>query len=270
MDGNGRWAKARGLHRGDGHKEGARAVKKIVEVCRKRGVRYLTLFSFSSENWGRDETEVSQLMKLFETYLNSELDSLLENKIRLRAIGDLKRLPDSLQGALKKDMDLSEQNKEMELILAISYGARDEIVSATKSLCRRVQAGELEVSDIDEQVFADSLWSAGVPDPDLLIRSSGEMRLSNFLLWQLAYTEIVVSDVFWPDFNEQVLDSCVEQFKSRARRFGLTDEQLSEGSGEREGEQNASSVSACGEKEEKSSSQCVDSLAVNSLSGSFG
>lgn len=226
MDGNGRWARSRGLKRFDGHKEGAKRVRDVVEACAKRGVRHVTLFSFSTENWNRSAEEVGALMKLFRRYLDSELESLTKNNVRLRAVGDLSRLPSSVRDALERNMEKTRGNDGIDLILAISYGAREEIVSAAKTLSRRVKNGEIDPEDISEESFAASLWTKDIPDPDLLIRSSGEMRISNFLLWQLAYAEIVVIPEFWPEFNESILDRCLQEYASRERRFGLTSEQI--------------------------------------------
>ena len=226
MDGNGRWAKSQKLPRTDGHKSGAKAVREVVEACRKNGVRYLTLFSFSTENWSRSKEEVGQLMSLFRQYLDSELRTLIENGIRLRAIGDLKRLPLAVRTALKRNIDMSKNNTEMDLVLAISYGGRDEIVHAARSLAKKAVTGEISPEKIDNEAFSRELWTADIPDPELLIRTSGEVRISNFLLWQLAYTEIVVTPELWPDFNGEILDRCIEEYQKRTRRFGLTDEQI--------------------------------------------
>ncbi len=226
MDGNGRWATGRNLPRLEGHRAGAKSVRTVVEECRKLGIRYLTLFSFSTENWQRSRDEVSGLMELFEYYLDSELENLLENGIRLRAVGDLERLPLPVQRALQRNMARTEQNSALDLILAISYGGREEILAATKDIARRLQAGELTMEQITVQEFSRALWTTEIPDPDLLIRTSGEMRISNFLLWQLAYSEIVVTPELWPDFDAQSLNRCLNQYQQRERRFGLTTEQL--------------------------------------------
>jgi undecaprenyl diphosphate synthase len=226
MDGNGRWAKERGKERLEGHKAGTASVRAITESCREKGIRYLTLFSFSTENWNRSSSEVSGLMSLFQQNLNNELSTLLKNDVRLRAIGDLERLPKSVRTALNLAMKRTEKNSGLDLILAVSYGGREEIVAAARSLAERVKTGEIQPSDISSEVFSQSLWSSDIPDPDLLIRTSGEMRISNFLLWQLAYSEIVVSPVLWPDFNKEVFTSCLEEYSLRERRFGLTSEQL--------------------------------------------
>ena len=226
MDGNGRWARERGLPRIEGHKAGVDSVQKTVEFCRRRGIRYLTLFSFSTENWQRAPEEVSGLMQLFRHYLDTELSRLNENNIRLRAIGDIERLPFHVRTALNRNIEKTKNNTELTLVLAVSYGGREEIVAAAKTLAEKVAKGTIAPADIDNQLFASALWGADFPDPDLLIRTSAEMRISNFLLWQLAYSEIVVAPEFWPDFNEQTLERCLKEYAARERRFGLTSEQL--------------------------------------------
>lgn len=226
MDGNGRWAGRRGLPRIEGHRAGAKSVRRVVEECRRLGVRYLTLFSFSTENWQRSKDEVSGLMKLFKRYLDSELATLNDNGVRLRAIGDLDRLPNFVRESLQRTMELTCDNDGMDLILAVSYGAREEILHAARSLAEKAAKGTIRPEEIDEELFASSLWTADIPDPDLLIRTSGEMRISNFLLWQLAYSELVISPLFWPDFDEAALRDSIEQFHSRERRFGMTTEQI--------------------------------------------
>ncbi|MDR2337842.1 MAG: isoprenyl transferase [Deltaproteobacteria bacterium] len=220
MDGNGRWAKARGLERTEGHKAGAESVKKIVEACIKNGVQYLTLFSFSTENWKRDKHEVSTLMKLLQEALDSELDNLMKNSIRLKAIGDLERLPLPVRIGLQKNISATAQNNKLEVVLALSYGGRDEIVKAVQKIAAQVKNKEIDIADINQELFSKVLWTADMPDPDLLIRTSGEMRISNFLLWQLAYTEIVVCPEYWPDFSEEVFERCLAEFTKRERRFG--------------------------------------------------
>lgn len=226
MDGNGRWAKSRGLARIEGHQAGAISVRKIVEETRRQGIRYLTLFSFSSENWGREAAEVEGLMSLFTQYLESELDGLNKNGIRLRALGDLERLPESVRVALARDLNQTEKNIGLDLILAVSYGSRDEIVSAAKKIATQVRDGKMDVNDINKETFARSLWTSEIPDPDLLIRTSGEMRISNFLLYQLAYTEIIVAPELWPDFDETSYIRCLDDYSKRERRYGLASEQI--------------------------------------------
>lgn len=222
MDGNGRWAKRRGLKRIEGHKAGSESVRRVITECRKLGIRYLTLFSFSTENWKRPVQEVSALMDLFRQALDSELHSLLENNIRLRAIGDLAQLPMPVRYALNRSMEQSKNNTALDVILAVSYGGRAEILHAAKQIASQVKDGTLLLSEIDEQKISANLWSNEVPDPDLLIRTSGEMRISNFLLWQLAYSEIVVTDTLWPDFNEESFHWCLSEFQKRDRRYGLS------------------------------------------------
>ena len=227
MDGNGRWARSRFMPRVEGHRMGAKAVRGIVAEARKQGVRYLTLFAFSTENWYRPGEEVNSLMKLFLHYLENEVNDLIENDIRLRAVGDIKRLPQSVQDALNRSCERTKHGKALDLVLAISYGGRDEIISACKTIVDRVQAGEISANDINEEIFSNNLYTKEIPDPDLLIRTSGECRISNFLLWQVAYSEIVVSPVLWPDFDPKEFNRCLNEYAGRQRRFGLTDEQLS-------------------------------------------
>jgi len=225
MDGNGRWAQARHLPRVEGHRAGAKTVRMIVEESRRIGIRYVTLFAFSSENWGRPEGEVSALMKLFAQYLDSELDLLLRNGIRLRAIGDLNRLPPAVRESLERNQERTKAERGMDLILAVSYGSRQEIAEAVKTIASKVLSGELKVDDICPKTIAESLYAPDVPDPDLLIRTSRENRISNFLLWQLAYSEIVVSPLYWPEFSKEEFGRCLDEYASRDRRFGLTKEQ---------------------------------------------
>lgn len=226
MDGNGRWAKRRGLPRLEGHRAGANSVRKVVEECRRIGVRYLTLYSFSSENWNREATEVSGLMDLFKQYLESEMKGLVDNGIRLRAIGDIDRLPFAVRKLLERDIDRTISNEGLDLILAMSYGSRDELVMAIKHIAQRVKQGELDLTDIDANLVSNSLWTRDIPDPDLVIRTSGEQRVSNFLLWQIAYSEFIFSDQYWPDFNEESLHACIDLYNSRERRFGRSSEQV--------------------------------------------
>ncbi len=229
MDGNGRWAKARFLPRVAGHRAGAKTVREIVEESRALGVRYLTLFSFSSENWNRPAAEVQALMELFMHHLESELPTLVGNGVRLRAIGDLARLPEGVRERLDRAMEQSKHVDGLDLILAISYGARDEIVHAARSLAESVLAGQLAPADIGVEDFQRRLYAPDVPDPDVLIRTSDEYRISNFLLWQLAYTEIVVSPLLWPEFSREEYRRCLQEYAGRVRRFGLTDEQCEAG-----------------------------------------
>jgi len=226
MDGNGRWAKERGLPRLAGHKAGADAVDRVIQACIKYKVEYLTLFSFSTENWGRSSDEVNGLMELFRESLSHRLKDLISGEIRLRVVGDLSRLPSDVQSMVDASTASTENCGRLNLTLAMSYGAREEILSATKSLASKVAAGEIDVESIDHDYFEKFLWTKDLPDPDLLIRSSGEMRVSNFLLWQIAYTEIIVTPEYWPDFNEEIIHRSLIDYSKRERRFGKTSEQL--------------------------------------------
>ena len=220
MDGNGRWATRRGLPRIAGHEAGARAVRMAVESCREMGVKFLTLYAFSQENWLRPTDEVRALWKLLARYLREELARLRRHEIRLQTIGRPDRLPAPAQKELDKVIEATSSYKAMTLTLALSYSGRDEIVAAARSMARKAVAGELDVDSIDEGVFTQHLYAPDLPDPDLLIRTSGEMRLSNFLLWQVAYSELYITDTYWPDFNRAELVKAVEVYNTRERRFG--------------------------------------------------
>ncbi len=226
MDGNGRWARKRFLPRIEGHRNGAKSVRMVVEESRRLGIRYLTLFTFSTENWRRPEQEVGGLMHLFVQHLESELDLLLKNGVRLRAMGDLSRLPESVRSLLERNEERTKDLDGMDLILAVSYGGREEIVRAARKLASEARAGTLDPDTITEETFSGGMYLADVPDPDLLIRTSDENRISNFLLWQLAYSEIVVSPLFWPEFSKEEFMRCLHDYAGRNRRFGLTQEQL--------------------------------------------
>lgn len=226
MDGNGRWAASRGLPRAKGHEAGADSVREVVRECRALGVEALTLYSFSTENWKRPQEEVDKLMALLERYLVGERDEILGNAIRFRAIGQLDRLPGFVRRPLELLTAESSQSKGMTLCLALSYGARMEITEAVKQVAREVASGMLAVEDIDEAVFSAHLYTAELPDPDLLIRTSGEMRLSNFLLWQVAYAELYVTEVHWPDFRRPHLLEAFRAYGVRERRYGRTTAQL--------------------------------------------
>ncbi len=228
MDGNGRWAEKRRLPRVLGHHRGVETVQNIVKECRTLGIHHLTLYAFSSENWRRPDDEVSALMGLLSRYLQSELETMLTRGIRLKVIGEVGRLPGEVKSILEETVVRTSTNKEMVLTLALSYGARDELLRAIRHLAGEVQAGCLIPADIDENLFSRFLDTADCPDPDLLIRTSGEMRISNFLLWQLAYTELYFTDVLWPDFNIRELHRAFQEFARRERRFGLTGAQLEE------------------------------------------
>ena len=226
MDGNGRWATSRGLTRVRGHREGKDSVRDVVETAREIGIEYLTLYAFSSENWQRPEREVSALMRLLRRYLKTELGKMMRYEIRLRAIGNLRKLPREILSEIRHVEHETRNNGRMTVLLAVSYGSRDEIIKATRKLARQVRDGTISPEDINEDLFASALMTADVPDPDLLIRTSGEMRLSNFLLWQIAYAELYVTETLWPDFRREQFLEAMEYYKTRVRRFGRTTEQL--------------------------------------------
>jgi undecaprenyl diphosphate synthase len=226
MDGNGRWAAARALPRTAGHGMGVRSVKQIVENCAKRGVEVLTLFAFSSENWQRPREEVSMLMNRFLEALDEEIDGLHRNGICVRFIGNLSQLSTALRERMESAMQLTAANSGMTLVIAVAYGGRWDIASAARELARRCAAGELQSDAIDEAAVGSGMALAGLPDPDLLIRTGGEQRISNFLLWNLAYTELYFCDTLWPDFGARELDAAIERFSRRQRRFGLTPNQV--------------------------------------------
>jgi undecaprenyl diphosphate synthase len=226
MDGNGRWAAARALPRPAGHHMGVRAVKQIVENCARRGVQVLTLFAFSSENWKRPKDEVSMLMRRFLEALDEEVAELHRNDIRLRFIGNLQQLSLPLRERIAASMALTAANKRMTLVVAIAYGGRWDIAEAARELARRCAAGEMQAGAIDEQSLGTQLALADLPDPDLLIRTGGERRISNFLLWNLAYTELYFCDTLWPDFGEPELAAAIDYYAGRQRRYGLTPDQV--------------------------------------------
>ncbi len=229
MDGNGRWAEAHGVSRLQGHRRGKDSVREVVEAARELGIEYLTLYAFSSENWQRPHREVDALMRLLRRYLRTEIGKMMRYEIRLRAIGNLRKLPREVLAEIRDVEQKTRGNTRMTVQLAVSYGGREEITLAARQLARRVRDGELRPEDIDETTFADALMTRDVPDPDLLIRTSGELRLSNFLLWQAAYTELYVTDTLWPDFRRAQLLVALEHYKSRQRRFGKTAAQLATG-----------------------------------------
>jgi len=220
MDGNGRWAKMRGLPRTAGHKRGAESVRNAVSAARKLGISYLTLFGFSSENWKRPEGEVRALMGLLRLYLRSEVEELHKNGVRLRVLGERSRLDPDIVRLIEDAESRTRDNTELTLLLALSYGSRQELVSAARRLASDARDGKIDPETIDEDVFSDRLFTAGIPDPDLLIRTSGECRISNFLLWQCAYAEMLFLDVLWPDFGEADLERAVRDFICRDRRYG--------------------------------------------------
>ncbi|MCB0330818.1 MAG: di-trans,poly-cis-decaprenylcistransferase [Bdellovibrionales bacterium] len=223
MDGNGRWAIQQGKPRVAGHEAGVHSVRRVLEESRRLGIEFVTLYAFSSENWNRPEQEVDALMGLFAEYLVRERQTFLDQDIRLRAIGDRARLPDTVQKRLEQLERDTGHCKSMTLILAVSYGGRDEILRASKKFALAVHEGRLNPADLDDAGFEQFLDTAGIPDPDLLIRTSGEFRISNFLLWQLAYTEIVVTGTLWPDFSREEYHRCLVEYLQRDRRFGLCD-----------------------------------------------
>jgi undecaprenyl diphosphate synthase len=226
MDGNGRWAKRRGLPRVAGHREGVKSVRDVVEACAQLGVKYLTLFAFSTENWRRPKEEIDTLMKLLIKTLRSETEKLHKNDIKLMAIGDIDSLPKEVRQELKEAMEKTKNNKRMVLNLALSYSGRWEIIEAVKEIARDVKKGKVKIEEIDDKLFSNYLKTAGIPDPDLLIRTSGELRISNFLLWQIAYTEIYITDCLWPDFRRKHLYEAIRDYQRRERRFGMTSEQI--------------------------------------------
>ena len=229
MDGNGRWAKQKGMNRIFGHTNGVNAVRETAEACAELGVEYLTMYAFSAENWNRPQLEVSALMTLLLKTINGELKTLLKNDIRLGAIGDIDSLPKGVAKELREAIEKTSQCKRMELVLALSYGAKNEMVRAMKQIALKVQSGETSLHDINEDLISENLYTSGRPDPELLIRTSGERRVSNFLLWQLAYAEFYFTDIFWPDFDKEELYKAIVDFQNRERRFGKTSEQIVNG-----------------------------------------
>jgi undecaprenyl diphosphate synthase len=220
MDGNGRWAQGRGLPRIEGHRQGDTSVGEVIEACRDWGVQYLTLYTFSMENWRRSEEEVQALMLLIELVARREIETLDQKDVRVRVMGRLDELPDSLREELERDCERTRNNRGLNLILALNYGGRREIVDAARELARQAAEGRLRPEEIDEVVFAASLYLPGIPDPDLLIRTGGEMRISNFLLWEVAYSELYVTPVLWPDFRRPDLAEAIQAYQHRERRFG--------------------------------------------------
>ncbi|MFN8282926.1 MAG: isoprenyl transferase [Chitinophagales bacterium] len=228
MDGNGRWAKAQGKHRIFGHKNGVKAVREVTEGCAELGVKYLTLYAFSTENWNRPKTEVSALMQLLFLTIGKEIKTLQKNNIRLNAIGHIHNLPESNQKALKEVIEATKNNTRMTLTLALSYGSKEEITEAAKTLAQQYKAGKISLEDINAENISQQLYTKGIPDPELMIRTSGEHRISNFLLWQLAYSELYFTEKFWPEFNRNDLFKAIYDYQNRERRFGMTSEQISE------------------------------------------
>jgi undecaprenyl diphosphate synthase len=226
MDGNGRWAKKKSLNRISGHIKGVDSVREIVTACRELGIKVLTLYAFSIENWRRPQEEVTALMGLLKEYLLKEREEMVKNNIRLCAIGRLEDLPHDVRDTLHGTINKTRHCDGMILNLALSYGGRAEIVHAAKGIVSDLQKGKMKLDEITEQRFSQYLWTWGLPEPDLLIRTSGEFRISNFLLWQIAYTELYVTETLWPDFNREELLKAIADYQSRERRFGLTSEQL--------------------------------------------
>ena len=226
MDGNGRWAKQQGLLRALGHESGTKSVKVIIEASAKLGIEFLTLYAFSTENWNRPKLEVDTLMKVLINSLKKELNTLQKNNIKLNAIGNLERLPKSAQKELLDVIDKTKNNTQMTLTLALSYGSREELVSAVRNICSKVKNNIISIDAIDDSIINEHLYTQNLPDVDLLIRTSGEHRISNFLLWQIAYSELYFTDILWPDFKEQDLYEAIVSYQKRERRFGKTSEQI--------------------------------------------
>lgn len=226
MDGNGRWAKERSLPRVAGHKEGVNSVREITRACGEIGVKHLTLYTFSTENWRRPKAEVSALMTLLLKTISAEVRKLHKNNVRFTAIGDLKKLPKSTQKGIFDGIEITKNNTGLNLCLALNYGSRQEMVAAVQAIATKVQKGDLKLDEIDETIFSNTLSTSDMPNPDLLIRTSGECRLSNFLLWQCAYSEILMTKTFWPAFREDALIEAILEYQSRERRFGKVSEQV--------------------------------------------
>jgi undecaprenyl diphosphate synthase len=220
MDGNGRWAKARHLPRLEGHRRGADSAREIIRTAGELGIKYLTLYAFSAENWNRPKDEVAGLMKYLVHYLKTETKDLNKNNVRLEVIGQIWRLPENVREHLDKSIATLSKNNGLTLVMALSYGSRIEIVEAVRNIATKVKQGKLDTADINEKVISENLWTRGIPDPDLLIRTSGEMRVSNFLLWQISYAELVITPTFWPDFRRPQFCEALEEYARRHRRFG--------------------------------------------------
>jgi undecaprenyl diphosphate synthase len=220
MDGNGRWAKKKALNRIRGHEAGAESVREITRTSRRIGISWLTLYAFSEENWKRPRYEINALMNLLKRFLKSELDEMLENGIRFHTIGRINKLPENAQSLIYETIEKTSRNRDMVLTLALSYGGRQEILDTFQKIAKRIQSGDMGFEELTEQHISDALYTADMPDPDLLIRTSGEYRISNFLLWQIAYTEIYITPTLWPDFRKKEYLSAIEEFQKRERRFG--------------------------------------------------
>ncbi len=226
MDGNGRWAKKKAMNRIRGHEEGSESVRDIVRTSREIGISWLTLYAFSEENWKRPKREIQALMNLLKRFLKRELDEMMENGIRFHTIGKISKLPRDVQKALKDTIEITSQNKGMVLTLALSYGGRQELFHTIQKIAKRIESGDMTSEDITEQLISNFLYTAGMPDPDLLIRTSGEYRVSNFLLWQIAYTEIYITPTLWPDFRKNEYLQAIEEYQRRERRYGTTGDQM--------------------------------------------
>lgn len=226
MDGNGRWATQRGLDRIFGHQQGVNALREIIEAAAELRIQFLTLYAFSNENWSRPDDEVSALMGIMISSLNNETDTLVKNNIRLRVIGDIDRLSADVRTRLDLTLKLTSASNGLNLIVALSYSSRWEITNAVKRMLSEVRSGKLDAEKIDEELFSEYLCTAGIPDPELMIRTSGELRISNFLLWQLAYTELYFTEILWPDFGKEDFYKAIADFQTRERRFGKTSEQI--------------------------------------------
>jgi undecaprenyl diphosphate synthase len=220
MDGNGRWAKQRQLDHNDGHRAGAKSVRTVIELSQKYGIKYLTLYAFSTENWNRPKKEVLGLMSLLGEFIDENIETIKEKQIQLKVIGELEKIPLLTRNKLKKAIKDTNNNKNGTLVLALSYGGRTEIVDAVKKIANDVKLDKIKSKDIDDELFRSYLYEPSIPDPDLLIRTSGELRISNFLLWQLSYSEIYVTDTLWPDFNEEEFKKAIDAYRSRKRRYG--------------------------------------------------
>ncbi len=220
MDGNGRWAKKRFMPTAKGHQEGGQTVQRVIDLCLEKGVKWLTLYAFSTENWNRSALEVKALMSMLKKYLKEREPEMMEKGARLHAIGELYMLPEDCQEQIKKTMEMTKGNDKLNVVLALSYGSRQEMVHAAKMLAQQAVEGSIKPEDITTDMFADNLYTAGMPDPDLLIRTSGELRLSNYLLWQISYSEIFVTDTLWPDFGREDFETALASFGKRERRFG--------------------------------------------------
>lgn len=226
MDGNGRWAKQRNLDRSMGHVEGVNTVRRITEAASEIGVKYLTLYTFSTENWNRPKEEVDALMNLIVVAIERETPDLIKNNVRLTMIGDIERMPEFASTRLRKCMDDTSHCNGLTLILALSYSSRWEILEACKSIAERVKNGELTAEEIDDKIFSESLTTKDIPDPDLLIRTAGDLRISNYLLWQIAYSELYFTSTLWPDFSKEDFSAAIVEYQARERRFGKTSEQI--------------------------------------------